>query len=58
MMAVAFVPYIRTERVVRPPRQVYKNSLKIMFMQVQNLIRVKASFHPAEEKDEKVIFNV
>lgn len=34
MMAVAFVPYIRTECVVRPPRQVYKNSLKIMFMQV------------------------
>lgn len=28
MMAVAFVPYIRTERVVRPPRQLYKNSLK------------------------------
>ena len=34
MAPVAFVPYIRTERVVRPPRQVYKNSLKIMFMLV------------------------
>lgn len=53
MMAVAFVPYIRTERVVRPPRQLYKNSLKSV-----ELDRGKTSFHPAEEKDEKVIFNM